>query len=174
MKACWTEDNYLKNINLTVQKLSITALLIYIIYYLEITWKTKLNHILSQSSMFNVFMFPNVSVFKQRYPELLSILGISFSARGRPPASCINDHTHAPWCLSRIILGPNKTSGHAQTILSLWIRIYIYSHQLLKTSMRTHLPEKVLVGRIYVILKLGGHVPCVIYAPALMSIINVY
>ncbi len=47
-----------------------TALFIYFIYYLKMTWKTQLNHILSQSyCMFNVFMFPNVSVFL--YQQLL-------------------------------------------------------------------------------------------------------
>ncbi len=33
-----------------------------------------------------------------------------------------------PWGSSRLILGPNKTSGHAQTIQSLSTEIYIYSH----------------------------------------------
>ncbi len=41
-----------------------TALFIYFIYYLEMTLKTQINNILSQSYlMFNVFMFPNISVF---------------------------------------------------------------------------------------------------------------
>ncbi len=109
------------------------------------TWKTKLNHILSQSSMFNIFMFPNVSDFCENNCFQTTIAGAFVHIRNfifcaRVPSSFMFS---ASSCSSHLILGPNKTLGHAQTILSLVIKIYIYAHWLLKTSMRTHLPEKV-------------------------------
>ncbi len=51
--------------------------------------------------------------------------------------------------------------------MSLWIQIYIYSYRLLKTFMRTHLPEKVRGTDLRDIKSVGGHVPRMIYAPGL-------
>ncbi len=68
---------------------------------------------------------------------------------------CMNEHTRAPWCLFRLILGPNKTSGHAQTILSLWIKsIFIHTGSW-KLLCEHTCPQK-CEGRIYVIVKVGG------------------
>ncbi len=145
-----------------------TALFIYFIYYLEMTWKTQINHILSQSSMFNVFMFPNVSVFlwEQLFSNsdswsFVHIRNVLFC--GRAPSSFVYEWTHTAW---------NECLTLRDVYLALfWVRIKhqvmhrlsclfefksIFIHTGSWKFLCEHTPEKKCEGRIYVILKVGG------------------
>ncbi len=93
----------------------------YIIYYLEMTWKTKLNHILSQSSMsmFNVHVSKGfcisvkTTVFKQHSWSFCPyIRNVLFCARA--PSSFVYEWTHSrSWCLSEKGLAADL---HSQTL----------------------------------------------------------